>query len=271
MFSIMPQTPAPPTFSARSQQGPNCARNHRPAFSSPLSSSPIRASSASPPPAAQPEHFTSQPLSPCDPNSRIAFLGATQSSPIFGSGPSIFGSSSDCQHGNNNNNTKFRFASRAYRPNPVLRRREDAQEGRRRLFFQNVRRRQEEKRWEMRGGEDELLKLEFWRLSRERQQAWEAEAEQYLGGMDADLVALEEEELRMQAQWGVADMDAMMADAIAQQEAAEVDALISGLDAVPGAGSPHFSDDDDYDGIFMELVQQEGGQGMGFSQDVEMS
>jgi hypothetical protein len=38
----------------------------------------------------------------------------------------------------------------------MLKRREDVQESRRRLFLQNVRQRGEEKRWEMRGGEDEV-------------------------------------------------------------------------------------------------------------------
>lgn len=112
---------------------------------------------------------------------------------------------------------------------------------------------------------------------------------QYLGVMDADLVAQEEEELRMQRQrqqqygyHGDQNVDAMMADAIAQEEQAEVDALVSALEQSGqaqghGNGSEfdppqHVSDDDDYDGLFMDLIQQQqAGQGMGLSQDVEMS
>lgn len=172
------------------------------------------------------------------------------------------------------------------------------------MFIQNVRQRQEDKRWERRGGEDELLKLEWLRLTRERNQAKSAEAAQCLGAMDADLVAQEEEELRMlaqqqqyqqqqfqqqqhqqryqqqyQPQRGFAnrDMDAMMADAIAQQEEAELEALVSGLEG--NGDSTHFSDDEDFDGLFMDLIQQqqqqrqEDGAGMGtsWSQDVEMT
>ncbi|KAK4158507.1 hypothetical protein C8A00DRAFT_10768 [Chaetomidium leptoderma] len=273
----MPQTP--PTFTfGRTGQGYQ-QHHHRPAFSSPLSSSPIRAASVSPPPyQQQPQnHQTiSQPLSPCNANylNTLPRPRETQSSPI--PCPSIF--DNNAVGGNSNNNSKFRFATRNPRPNPVLKRREDLQEGRRRLFFQNVRQRQEDKRWEMRGGEDELLKLEWWRLNRERQQAKEAEVEQYLGVMDADVMAREEEELQMQMQMQMhahQDMDALMADAIAQQEEAEVDALVSSLQ---GQDQAHFSDDDDYDELFMDLImqqqqqqQQQGGQGMGQSQDVEMS
>ncbi|KAJ4302345.1 hypothetical protein N0V88_002489 [Collariella sp. IMI 366227] len=166
---------------------------------------------------------------------------------------------------NGNNSTKFRFAScNPRQANPLLKRREDVQEGRRRLFFQNVRQRREEERGDA-GREDELHKLEFWRLSREQRQARDAEAERYLRGLDADLVAMEEEELRRYGGGGE-DIDAMRVDAIARQEQAEMDALISGLEG-GGGGSSHFSDeDDDYDGIFMELAQQqEGGQGWGLS------
>jgi hypothetical protein len=80
----------------------------------------------------------------------------------------MFGSSPSCDGSNRNyspntsassassSSSKFRFASRNPRPNPVLKRREDAQDSRRRLFLQNVRQRQEDRRWEMRGGEDEV-------------------------------------------------------------------------------------------------------------------
>jgi hypothetical protein len=52
--------------------------------------------------------------------------------------------------------TKFKYANRTARPNPVVKRREDAQDGRRRLFLQNVRQRQEDEKWEKRGGENEV-------------------------------------------------------------------------------------------------------------------
>jgi hypothetical protein len=98
----------------------------------------------------------------------------------------------------------------------------------------------------------------------------------------------DEEELQMMQQQYTRhqDMDALMADAIAQQEQADVDALVSALEE-EGRWDGHghdeqqqqqFSDDEDYDGLFMDLIQQQqqqqqqqGGQGMGGEEDVEMS
>lgn len=72
------------------------------------------------------------------------------------------------------------------------------------------------------------------------------------------------------------DADAMMADAIVQQEEAELEALVSDLERK--RESAHFSDDEDYDGLFMDLIQQQqqrqdddAGMGTSWSQDVEMT
>lgn len=51
---------------------------------------------------------------------------------------------------------KFRFATGAPRPNPAVRKREDAREGRRKLFLNEVRQRSDDKKWERRGGEQEV-------------------------------------------------------------------------------------------------------------------
>lgn len=117
---------APPTFSSPS--------THRPAISSPLSSSPIRATT--PPP----------PLSACDANARREI----QSSPIPASWSSSSGPSKPVS----------RFAARLTRPNPVVsQKREAAQESRRKLFLKNVRQRADDSRWERRGGEQEVRVL----------------------------------------------------------------------------------------------------------------
>lgn len=100
-------TPAP-IFS------PGTWDHHRPSVPSPLSSSPVRASS---------------PLSPIDGNAVSSSQRQIQSSPIQPS------------------HQKFRFASRPTRPNPVVRKREDAQDMRRRNFLQSVRQKSEDKKW----------------------------------------------------------------------------------------------------------------------------
>lgn len=96
---------------------------YRPVKSSPLSSSPIRPS-------------TSPPLSPRDPNIRREI----QSSPVPAPLPAF----------------QSKFAARPSRPNPVAQKREAAQESRRKLFLKNVRQRAEDRRWEKRGGEQEV-------------------------------------------------------------------------------------------------------------------
>ncbi|KAG5992427.1 hypothetical protein E4U54_003649, partial [Claviceps lovelessii] len=87
--------------------------DHRPRVSSPLSSSPIRATS---------------PLSPINRNTLPQ--RQVQSSPI--------------------QQPKFKYASRPVRQNPLLRKREDLQESRRRNFFHNVRQKAEDKAWQRR-------------------------------------------------------------------------------------------------------------------------
>ena len=93
--------------------------DHRPAVSSPLSSSPIRAA---------------EPLSPVNQNT-LSFR-ASQSSPI----PA----------------PKFKYASRPTRPNPLVRKREEAQDQRRRNFLQKVREKSDDKAWKRRDIEGQV-------------------------------------------------------------------------------------------------------------------
>jgi hypothetical protein len=103
---------------AQSSMGP-APWNHRPTVSSPLSSSPLRASS---------------PLSQIDGNTLSQ--RQIQSSPI--------------------KPPKFKYAARQPRPNPVVRRREETQEKRRQEFLQNVRQKQEDKAWRRRDIEGQV-------------------------------------------------------------------------------------------------------------------
>ena len=97
---------------------------HKPSVPSPLSSSPLRPSQTSP------------PLSPRYPNTLPRRY--TQSSPIRG--PS----------------SNFKYASRNVKPNPLRLSREKAQESRRTLFLKNVRKRADDRKWEQRGGDQEV-------------------------------------------------------------------------------------------------------------------
>ncbi|GAB1315144.1 hypothetical protein MFIFM68171_05354 [Madurella fahalii] len=275
----MPPTPPTPTPTPGTPKPAFSFHHNRPAIPSPLSSSPIRTASSPPAPYQQQEQQQQQqyhyyPLSPC----RFQ-RGTTQSSPIFPS------SNSDSNNISSSSSSKFRFATRNPRPNPALKRREDAQECRRRLFLQNVRHRADEKRWERRGGEDEMLKLEWWRLNRERERLLAGDPDACFFWSVDEVEALEEEQGKDERMRGMGcdadmDVDALMVDDMEQHEEAEVEALVSVLE---GRGkmssSPHFSDDEDYDGLFMDLISQQqqqqwqlpGGGVSNHSQDVEMS
>lgn len=97
----------------------NWENHHRPAVPSPLSSSPVRASS---------------PLSPLDRNKLLQ--RQTQSSPI--------------------QSPKFKFATRPTKPNPVVKKREETQEKRRKNFLENVRSKRDEQRWNRRDIEGQV-------------------------------------------------------------------------------------------------------------------
>ncbi|OAA72678.1 hypothetical protein LEL_08462 [Akanthomyces lecanii RCEF 1005] len=116
--------------------------HHRPAVSSPLSSSPLRAPGA---------------------ENDASSLRQTLSSPIQA--------------------PKFKYAARAAaaRANPVLRRREDAQQQRRATFLRSVRDKAEDKAWQRRDIEGQFLKTNWIadmdRLSRDAPELSEADIE----------------------------------------------------------------------------------------------
>ncbi|KAI1112329.1 hypothetical protein F5Y14DRAFT_442670 [Nemania sp. NC0429] len=198
---------------------------HRPAVPSPLSSSPIRPSQSSP------------PLSPRDPNTLPR--RDTLSSPIRG--PS----------------SKFKYASRQAKPNPLRLGREKAQEGRRTLFLKNVRQRAEDRKWEKRGGDQEALKLEWHVLNMRRRQEKDMDIDGLIFGEELDEIAEDPREVREET-------DDMMVDAIAREEEAELDAMLSLLDTT---SSPQASrrpdtpssldDEEDYDALFMDMLSQQ--------------
>lgn len=104
-------------------------------------------------------------------------------------------------------------------------------------------------------------------------------------GTDADIdeaVQLQEQSGYRHAPEPKDDIDDMMVDVIAREEEAEIEALLSSMptdqdgDREMDEGRPesvYFSDEDDYDALFMEFVssQEAQDQEMGSSQDMEMS
>ncbi|KAI1093124.1 hypothetical protein F5B19DRAFT_163748 [Rostrohypoxylon terebratum] len=197
---------------------------HRPAHSSPLSSSPIRPSS---PP----------PLGHRDPNTLPRF--DTQSLPIRES------------------STKFKFA-RNVKPNPLRQNRENAQESRRNLFLRNVRKRADDRAWDRRGGDQETLKLEWSILDRQRREQKNADIDGIVFEDELDDI-LELQRPQMEQQQ---DPDEMMVDAMVQEEEEELNAMLSMLEthssqAHGGTMSSTLVDDDDYDDLFMDFLSQQ--------------
>lgn len=238
MFSIMP-LPVYKDYSPTHHHH----RHHATAVPSPLSSSPIRASS---PP---------QPLSPRDHNERRGDRRQIQSSPIKPSSSSASAS---------------RFASRPSRPNPVVRGREGFQEARRNLFLKKVQQRSDDRRWERRGVENKLQSAEWFEMDRARRQAKMLDRDGLITESDiADAESLFDEERGFDQE----QPDDMMVDAMLQEgEEAEFEALISSSAGLRRPASPHWADDDDdYDALFMDLISEQENQLPVCSGDVDMS
>ncbi|KAI2606228.1 uncharacterized protein GGS25DRAFT_523897 [Hypoxylon fragiforme] len=208
---------------------------HRPAHSSPLSSSPIRQSSP--------------PLSPRNTNTLPRY--DTQSSPI------------------KTPPTKFKFAARSAKPNPLRLTRETAQESRRNLFLKNVRKRADDRQWERRGGDQEALRLEWSILDRQRRQQKNADLDGMLFEEDIEDIPEREQDMSQ-------NPEDMMVDVLAQEEEEELNAMLAMLETSSPPrerlqpSSPALSDDDDYDSIFMDLISQQESSSQGFVSSGQM-
>ncbi|KAK0671746.1 hypothetical protein QBC41DRAFT_269607 [Cercophora samala] len=244
---------------------------HKPTRSSPLSYAPMRIPSPPLPSDDAPDMMLSSPLGP---SSDSSYLRRSQSSPIRSSfdNDEISGPQ-----------PKFRFANRnpAKNSNPLVKKRHDAQDSRRRLFLNNVRQRQEDKKFQQRGGQDEIARLEFNRLQNERlayldreraknpYALWEQELEE-------EYRNLQSQQRQIQHQ----NPDDMMLDALEEAEMAEIAQAEALLHQENNSSrytnqDDSFDDEEDWDELFMEAIQtsqQHQVQGQhGGGQDVEMS
>ncbi|KAI1820307.1 hypothetical protein F4861DRAFT_75282 [Xylaria intraflava] len=145
-----------------------------------------------------------------------------------------------------------KYASRPAKPNPLRLSRDKAQESRRTLFLKNVSQRSEDKKWQRRGGDQEVLKLEWNALTKR----WRREKD-----LDEDGFVLEDELEDIPEDLSEAQDEAEV-DAIAAQEEAELNAMLSLLNTgsnPPAPGRPDttpLSDDEDYDALFMDMLSR---------------
>ncbi|GJN86478.1 hypothetical protein VFPFJ_09369 [Purpureocillium lilacinum] len=188
--------------------------HHRPSIPSPLSSSPIRASS---------------PLSPIHENTLSQ--RQTQSSPI--------------------QPPKFKYAARPTRPNPVVRRREVAQESRRRTFLQSVRQKSDDRAWQRRDIEGQFLKTSWLddrgRLARDAPDFTEADIDDAMA-FHEEVEQPHEDDMVMETNPEDEELEAMLESYEEQQHAPS-----------QRPPSPTLSDEE-YDDIFAELLSQEQSQ-----------
>ncbi|KAK0739933.1 hypothetical protein B0T21DRAFT_363638 [Apiosordaria backusii] len=244
---------------------------HKPTRSSPLSYAPMRIRSPPTPSDDSHDGMLSSPIGPSSSDS--SHLRMSQSSPIR---PSFETNENYGSH------PKFKFANRnpAKNSNPLLKKRQDAQDSRRKLFLNNVRQRQEDRKFQQRGGQDEIARLEFNRLQNERlayldreraknpYALWEQELEEEHRNLQSR---------QQQQQYQQQSPDEMMLDALEEAEMAEIaqaEALFIEDQRSPKHNTDEFFDDEeDWDELFMEVIessrQGQGQQGNG--EDVEMS
>ncbi|KAE9377726.1 hypothetical protein N431DRAFT_434869 [Stipitochalara longipes BDJ] len=163
------------------------------------------------------------------------------------------------------------YSKRVTKANPLMNRNADeGREARRKLFLKKVREGSEEKRWRDRNsgmseGEDEVLRA-IWvaeERRREEERRWEASI---LGESEVEDEMLDGENIE----------DEVMVEEVAKEEEEELEALLGslsqnqgmeemlwGVQTVQGLrhqqapDTPYGSDDEEYDHIFMDVIEEE--------------
>ncbi|OBT43945.1 hypothetical protein VE00_04642 [Pseudogymnoascus sp. WSF 3629] len=163
------------------------------------------------------------------------------------------------------------YSARQTKKNPLIHRNDNdnGRETRRKLFLRRVRQDSEDKRWEKRGGDDEIMRT-IWIAEQKRREERRARDAQSWGGIEEEEEDLEEAQLTEIGKINPSQ-DEEMVDEVAQQEDAEMEAMLSMLDAESwdpppnqrnqhdDNNTPYGSDDDEYDQLFMEIGFDESG------------
>lgn len=159
------------------------------------------------------------------------------------------------------------FSKRPTKPNPLLNKGdEEGRETRRKLFLKKVKESSEDRKWRARGGEDEMMRT-IWVMEERRRIARQqelvgAEEDEYLS-MD-DVMVEQVEEVEEKELYALLEL---MGGASSQEE----DILPSWNSAMNSSNTvesnqylhestpetPYGSDDDEYDSIFMDVIEEE--------------
>jgi len=133
------------------------------------------------------------------------------------------------------------FSKRIAKPNPLLTNKstEAKAETRRKLFLKKVKEGAEEKRWQARGGDEEVMRVLWASEEKERRMRERILAESSGGGIEEDADVEVE-----------VDLDEEMVEEVARNEKEEVDVLVEG----------YGRDEEDWDAVFREMLVQESQQ-----------
>ena len=136
---------------------------------------------------------------------------------------------------------------REVKKNPLMRNGEEGREMRRKLFLKRVKEGGEEKRWMKRGGDEEMARKVYFLEERREKERVRREVGWVSGGLDEEIE--EEEEMEMEE-----------VDEVLRREQEELEVLVRERECEEiGAGgeTPYGSDEEEYDDIFMDVIQQE--------------
>jgi len=148
----------------------------------------------------------------------------------------------------------------------------DKRETRRKLFLKKVKETAEEKRWKDRGGDEEMMRQVWVLEERRRGERLRGETEFLRAG--EDVTVEEEEELRREEAVTTEqlELEAVLKEEqeMMLQEGQHRDQMMdSGNRMEYGGETPYGSDDEEYDDIFMDVIQEE--MRMGSQMDVGSS
>ncbi|KAH8592718.1 hypothetical protein B0O99DRAFT_628773 [Bisporella sp. PMI_857] len=208
---------------------PPTTRFYTPAFSSPLSSSPLKRSPLSPRDHNM-DTAADSLLSPMRTPSKTRYSSSISENPHHGKRESV-------------------FSKRQTKPNPLLNRNsEEGRETRRKLFLKRVKEESEERRWKKKGGDDEMMRTIFILEERREMERRRREAASLDLAEEGDMDDLD------------LDVDAELAEEIARREMEELDMLVREREmmvSMGGGDTPYGSDEEEYDDIFMDVIQEE--------------
>ncbi|KAI9785729.1 MAG: hypothetical protein M1839_008746 [Geoglossum umbratile] len=153
--------------------------------------------------------------------------------------------------------TKIPFSKRPVKSNPLLHSMDHDRERRRNLFLKKVREQGEDRKWKARGGEEEIMRS----IYVSEQKRWEATQAR----IAREILAPQEEDEDLSMAGPSNPIVTQIINDPLSEENAELEALVSLWESQRPAGNASqtsappnsSSDDEEYDRLFLDLINQE--------------